>query len=85
MADAFLAQPVRRHPVLARQPLQKEIGQRQDVLAPLAQRREMDADDIEPVKQILAEAVGFHVAFEVAVGGGEDAHVGAQRLVAADA
>ncbi len=34
-------------------------------------------DDVEPVEQVLAEAARAHVGLEVAVGGGDDAHVGA--------
>ena len=62
------------------------LDQRRDVLAPLAQRRNVDRDHVEPVEEILLEpAVGDHLP-EVAVGRGDDPHVdllgalGAERL-----
>jgi hypothetical protein len=59
--------------------------QAQDILATLPQRRQAQLDDVQAVEQILAEAAGAHVGFEVAVGGGEDADVGVARLGLADA
>src|SRR6185503_10873282 len=60
---------------LEREALDEPIGQGGDVLAPLAQRRNLDSDHVESVIEILAELAGAHLAFDVAVGGGEDAHV----------
>ena len=45
----------------------------------------MNAHDVEPVKQILAELPRRHGGFERLVCGGDDAHVHLNRLVAADA
>ena len=51
------------------------MHERADVFAALAQRRHVDVDDAQPVQQVFAElAVRHHVA-QVAVGGGDDAHV----------
>ena len=55
----------------------ERAGQRQDVLGPLAQRRDVELDHVQPVEQVLAEAARLDLLFQVAVGGGEDARVGA--------
>ena len=41
----------------------------------LAQRRHAHLDDREPVVEVLAEAARVHLRREIAVGGGDDAHV----------
>ena len=65
--------------------LQEILGEQADVLGALAQRRELDADDIQPVEQILAEGLLRDLLFEVLVRRRDDAHIGLQRFVAADA
>ena len=60
-------------------------GQRQDVLAPLAQRRDVQFHHVEAVEQVFAETAGFDFLLEVAVGGGEDAGVDVDFGVGADA
>ena len=55
------------------------LGEHRDVLAPVAQGRRGDGDDVEPVEEILAEALVPHELRQVLVGGGDDAHVHAQR------
>ena len=55
-------------------------GQRQNVLAALAQRRHEDFHHVQPVEQVLAKSARFDFLFEVAVGGGEDAGVGVKFL-----
>ncbi len=54
---------------------QEGARQRQDVLAPLAQRRHPHLHHVETVEEILAEAPRLDVGLEVPVGGGDDAHV----------
>ena len=44
----------------------------------------MQADDVEAVEEIFAEAALGDEGVEVGVGGGDDAHVGADRLGLAD-
>ena len=56
------------------------IDERRDLLAPLAQRRQLQADDVEAVEEVLAEAALGDELFEVGVGGGDDAHVDLDRL-----
>ena len=61
------------------------LGQRQNVLAPLAQRRDVQLHHVQPVKQILAKTAGFDFLLQIAVARGEDARVGVDFAVRADA
>ena len=61
------------------------IDQRRDLLAPLAQRRQPQPDDVEAVEQVLAEAPVGDERLEVGVGGGDDADVDLHRLRLAEA
>jgi hypothetical protein len=54
---------------------QHRVADRRQVAHALAQRRHDDADDVEPVVQVLAEAAGLHLGRQVLVRGAEDAHV----------
>ena len=54
-------------------------------LRALAERRELQGDDVEAVVEVLAEVALRDALLEVAVRGGDDAHVDLERLVAADA
>ena len=71
-----LAAPVLRREVL---------GEERHVLAPVAQRRDPDRDDVEPVVEVLAELAGLHRRLEVAVRRGDHPRVHRDRLVRADA
>ena len=51
----------------------------------LAQRRDVQREHGEPVVEVGAEAAAVHLALEVAVGGGDDAHVDACARSRADA
>ena len=55
-----------------------------NILRPLAQRRYRDRKHVQAVEQVLAEAAVLHVGDEIAVGGGDDAHVDLHRLARAD-
>ena len=46
--------------------------------ARLAQRRDRDGEDVQAVEEVGAEAALPHLALEVAVGGGDEAHVDAR-------
>ena len=64
----------------------KEIfGEQTDVIDALAEGRNVDSHDIEPIEKILAEGALGHLLFEVAVCRADDADIRVQRLVAADA
>ena len=64
---------------------QEAARERQDVLAAVAQRGHPYLDDVEPIKEILAELPGAHRRLEVAVGRGDHADVGVAGPVLADA
>ena len=63
---------------------QEVLGQRLDVLRPLAQRRQVDLEDVEAEEQVVAEAALGDAARQVLVRGRQDADVERLRLVAAD-
>src|SRR5439155_22628172 len=50
-----------------------------DVFAPLAQRRQPDRKDVQPVAQVLAEFAGGDRAPEIAMRRGDDPHVDLAR------
>ena len=51
------------------------VDERRNLVAPLAEAAEWQADDVEAVEQVLAESAVPDQAFEVGVGGGDDADV----------
>ena len=53
------------------------VDEQRDLLAPLAQRRDVQPDDVEAVEEVLAEAAVGDQRVEVGVGGGDDADVDA--------
>ena len=59
---------------------EEEVAEREDVLGALAQRRKADLEHLEPVVEILAEGAALDRGTQVAVGGGDEAHVGGQPL-----
>ena len=60
---------------LRRRAREEVLGQRRNVLAAIAQRRQGHLDHVETVEEILAEAPLADPRREIAVGGGEHAHV----------
>src|SRR5262249_44251159 len=70
--------------VLARVALEEVAGQDRDLVAALAQRRQLHADDVQPVEEVLAEAALAHRALEVAVRGGDHARVDGHFAVTAE-
>ena len=61
---------------------QEERAEVRNLLAPIAQRRDVDADDAEAVVQILAESALGHALLEIGVGRGQHAHVHARSAAA---
>ena len=59
----------------------KMLDEQGDVLLALAQGRQADLDHVEPVEQVVAEGARPHQRLQVAVGGGDDAHVRLDRGV----
>ena len=65
----------RGEPEPLREAPQEVAREDRDVLGPLAQRRDAELHDVEPVVEILAEPARAHELLQVAVGRREDAHV----------
>src|SRR6266567_1475362 len=63
----------------------KVRGKWGDVFATLAQRWNFEGKHNEPIEQILPETAGGHFFFQIAVGGGNNAHVDLARACVADA
>ena len=61
------------------------VGQRHDVVAPLAEGRQVDRHDLQAEVQVVAELAGRDQLFQGAVGGRDEPHVDLDRLVVADA
>ena len=59
--------------------------QQRNVARALAQRRELDREDLQPVEKVGAKFTGAHHRGELAVSGRDDARVRGQRRSAADA
>ena len=64
--------------------LQRPFGQRRAVAAPLAQRRQRDAQHRQPVVEVGAEAALAHARLEVAVRRADHPHAHRDRARAAD-
>src|SRR6185312_6779175 len=60
-------------------------GEGIEVFETLAQRRQLDADDVDAVIEVAAELAARHLVLEVAVGGEEHAGAGADLLASAEA
>ena len=61
------------------------LRQQGNVFAPLAQRHRLDREDVEAEVEILAKTAALHFLLEVAVGGGDQAHVDRAGAFFADA
>ena len=64
---------------------QKFANEKRNIFLPLAQRRHGDVHDVETEIEIVAKFSLLHQLREVLVRGGDEAHIGAQELVAAHA
>ena len=62
----------------------KVIDQQGHVFEPLAEGREEDIDDIEPIEKIVAEAALQDQLLEITIGGGENPDIGLDRGIAAE-
>ena len=63
---------------------QEVDDERRDVLPAVAQGRQVDLDNVEAEEKVFAEFAFGHHFGEVAVGRGEEAHLGGDGFVAAD-
>ena len=59
-------------------------GEREDVLRALAQGREVDREDVQPVVEVAPERSPAHQVLEVPVGPGDDPYVDASRPIRAN-
>src|SRR5262249_45227425 len=59
---------------------EERLGDDEDVVPALAERRQVDVDDVEPVVEVLAEASPADLLLEDAVGRGDDPDVDLLRL-----
>ena len=55
-----------------------------NVLGPRPQRRHHDREDVQTIEQVFPESSRLHVGDQIAVGGGNDAHVHLDGLARAD-
>src|SRR6266446_3241513 len=85
-AQALLGLGIQRLGCLTRRrTLAQEMpGQIDDILAALSQRWQADGNYIEAIKQVLAELALANRLAQVAMGGGDDPHIGFDRQPAAD-
>ena len=63
---------------------EEAVGQQEDVVAAVAQRRQVDRDDLEPVVEVVAEAAGLDLVEEDPVGGRDEPDVHRDRAYGAD-
>src|SRR3569833_3223562 len=66
-------------PVLLREAVQEMGGEQRDVLAAARERGDLERDDVEAVIQVLAELAVGHGLFEIAMRGGDLAHIDLDR------
>ncbi len=49
--------------------------ERQDVVATLAQRMQIEWNDLQAIEQVLAESTASNQPFKIAIGGRDDSHI----------
>src|SRR6267378_7006950 len=59
------------------------FDQQGNVFSSFPQRRNLDREDVKTVKQIAAKCTRCDSRLQIAVGGGDDPHIGSDRLIAA--
>ena len=67
----------------AREPVRQVLREQRDVVAPLAQRRERDREDIQSIVEIVPESILPDFVRQITIGGGNDPHVDVHRARAA--
>ncbi|MNT43856.1 hypothetical protein D3C72_1803490 [compost metagenome] len=65
--------------------LQKVTCQAGNIITALTQRRQMNADNVQAVEQVLTEFAFLHTLLQVLVCRGDNAHVHFHRRVSTDA
>jgi hypothetical protein len=64
--------------------LQEMAREQRNILAPLAQCRQADTDDVQAVEQVFTEQTVLDPRFQILVGRRDDANVGLDRRMPAD-
>ena len=82
-ADGILGEFEWRAVFLVGDALQEILGEEANVLHTLAERGDVNADDVEAVEEILAERFFGNLVLEVLIGGADDPDIGMEGLVAA--
>ena len=82
--EALARQRFRRLAALAGDVLEKRRHEDGNVFAPIAQRRKIDVDHVQPIVEIAAEAAALDVFLQIAVRGRDDADIHRNRLRATD-
>ena len=80
-----LGRQIHRAAVLGVEPSPEGLSQDRDGLKTLAQRGDMDLEDIEAIVQILAELTVVDRRLEISIGRRNDANIGSNRLPTPDA
>src|SRR5262245_48461933 len=60
------------------------LGERQYVFFAVAKRRQVNVDDVQPIKEVFAEVAGSDGALEIRVSSGNDSSVDLARLGVAE-
>ncbi len=68
--------------VLAAELGEEFLDEERDVFFAVAQGRDEEGDDVEAVEEVFAEVAAGDLLFEVLVGGGDDADVDVDGVVA---
>src|SRR5690606_27987206 len=71
-------------PGVRRQPAQEVICEQRDVIVAIAERRQVQRDDVQPVVQVAAERAATDLLVEIAIRRRDDAHVDVDGLRRAD-
>jgi hypothetical protein len=64
---------------------QKMLGQQDDIVAAVAQRRQLELHHVQAEIKILAETPGSHQLSQLLIRGGQHTHIRVNRFTAADA
>src|SRR2546425_2665752 len=65
---------LRRKTVVATDPVEEMLGEHRDIVPALAEWRQPDRDDREPMIEVFTEATLTHCCTEILVTGGGDPH-----------
>ena len=73
-------EPAGLRTVLGRVPAEEVAGQRDNVLAPFPERRQMNLDGVQPEEQVLTEPTGGNLGPKIGIRRRDQAHVNATGL-----